>query len=166
MARFVLVDEEREITDPAELTALLDPLGVTYEKWEVEDRVAADASDEEILRAYAPEIERLKTIRGYVKADVVNVDPSIPGLDDLLAKFSAEHIHPDDEVRFTVAGNGIFYVRSGCGAVLAVHVEAGDLLNVPAGTQHWFEVTESRTIRCIRLFNDPAGWACEYVEAS
>ena len=43
-------------------------------------------------------------------------------------------------------------------------MEAGDLINVPKGTLHWFNLCDDRTIRCIRLFEDPAGWAPIYSE--
>ena len=50
-------------------------------------------------------------------------------------------------------------------AVPWIEVEAGDLINVPAGTKHWFNLCDDRHIRCIRLFQDPAGWAPEYVDS-
>ena len=164
MARFTIVDEDREITNADELMLLLEPLGVSHERWDIADRVDVNATDEEILQAFRPEIERLQQREGYVKADVINISPDTPGLDQLLSKFSKEHTHSDDEVRFTVAGQGVFYIRT-VAEVLAVHVEAGDLISVPAGTRHWFTLCNDRTIRCIRLFNDPAGWAAEYVDA-
>ncbi len=164
MARFVSVADDREITDPAEVAAALTPLGVSHEEWEVAGRAGPDATDEEVLEAYNAEIEWLKQNRGYATADVINVNPATPGLDDMMATFSREHTHPDDEVRFTVSGHGVFYVRLESGAVVAAHVEAGDLINVPAGTKHWFELSEDRTIRCIRLFNNPEGWKATFVD--
>jgi 1,2-dihydroxy-3-keto-5-methylthiopentene dioxygenase len=47
--------------------------------------------------------------------------------------------------------------------VFALEVEAGDLINVPAGTRHWFDLCADRTIRAIRLFLDPSGWTPNYV---
>jgi 1,2-dihydroxy-3-keto-5-methylthiopentene dioxygenase len=68
-------------------------------------------------------------------------------------------------VRFTVKGSGVFHIHPKDGPVFAIQVESGDLINVPAGTQHWFDLCNDRTIRCIRLFLDPAGWAPHYVDA-
>ena len=82
----------------------------------------------------------------------------------MLAKFSQEHTHSEDEVRFTVQGSGVFHIHPPEGPVFGVQVESGDLINVPAGTRHWFDLCEDRTIRCIRLFLDPAGWAPHYVD--
>jgi 1,2-dihydroxy-3-keto-5-methylthiopentene dioxygenase len=165
MARIWIQDEQREITDVQEMAAFLAPHGIWYEKWDVEGRIGPDATNEEILAAYAPEIERLKARGGFVTADVINVNPQTPNLDALLAKFSKEHTHSEDEVRFTVKGGGVFHIHPQNGPVFAVQVEAGDLINVPHGTQHWFDLCSDRNIRCIRLFQDPGGWTPHYIES-
>jgi 1,2-dihydroxy-3-keto-5-methylthiopentene dioxygenase len=164
MARIRIADENREITDTQEICDFLRPLGIWYEQWDVAGRLGAEATNEQILAVYAPEIERLKQAGGFVTADVINVTPQTPGLDAMLAKFSKEHTHSEDEVRFTVKGSGVFHIHPPGGPVFAIQVEAGDLINVPKGTQHWFDLCEDRSIRCIRLFQDPSGWTPHYVE--
>ena len=166
MARVFVHDENRDIADPAEIAAYLKPHGIWYEKWDVEGRISPDASNDDVLREYAPEIERLKQSGGYVTADVISVSPETPNLDAMLNKFNKEHTHSEDEVRFTVKGRGVFHIHPESGPVFGIQVEAGDLINVPAGTQHWFDLCNDRTIRCIRLFLDPAGWAPHYLENS
>ena len=164
MARIRIQDEDREITDLQEIRDFLKPFGIWYEKWDVEGRLPAEATNEEILAAYAPEIDRLKAGGGYVTADVINVSPAIPNLDALLAKFSKEHTHSEDEVRFTVKGSGVFHIHPDNGPVFGIQVESGDLINVPKGTQHWFDLCKDRNIRCIRLFQDMSGWSPAYVD--
>lgn len=166
MARVVVPDENRTLTEVAEIREFLAPFGIWYEHWPVAERLPADATNEQILAEFAPEIESLKARGGFVTADVINVNSQTPNLDAMLAKFSQEHTHAEDEVRFTVAGSGVFYIHPTDGPVFAVEVAAGDLINVPRGVQHWFNLCEERAIRCIRLFEDPAGWAPEYVESS
>lgn len=166
MARIRVQDENREITEVAEIREFLKPFGIWFEKWDVEGRIGAEATSEEILAAYAPEIDRLKASGGYVTADVINVSPAIPNLDALLAKFSKEHTHSEDEVRFTVKGSGVFHIHPDSGPVFAIQVESGDLINVPAGTKHWFDLCQDKTIRCIRLFLDASGWTPHYIEGS
>ncbi len=164
MARIRIQDENREITDVAEIREFLAPFGIWYEQWDVAGRIGSEATNEEILSAYAPEIERLKKAGGFVTADVINVSPATPGLDAMLAKFSKEHTHSEDEVRFTVKGSGVFHIHPAGGPVFAIQVEAGDLINVPQGTQHWFDLCSDKTIRCIRLFQDISGWTPHYIE--
>ena len=166
MARIRIQDENREITDMQEIRAYLAPHGIWYEKWDVAGRLPAEATNEQILETYAPEVERLKKAGNFVTADVINVSPATPNLDALLAKFSKEHTHSEDEVRFTVKGSGVFHIHPKNGPVFGIQVESGDLINVPAGTQHWFDLCNDKTIRCIRLFQDQSGWTPQYIENS
>jgi len=166
MARIRIQDENREITDVQEIRDFLKPFGIWYEKWDVAGRIGPEATNEEILTAYAPEIERLKEAGNFVTADVINVSPATPNLDVMLAKFAKEHTHSEDEVRFTVRGSGVFHIHPENGPVFGIQVESGDLVNVPHGTQHWFDLCNDRTIRCIRLFQDQSGWTPHYIENS
>ncbi|HEY1068710.1 MAG TPA: acireductone dioxygenase, partial [Pirellulales bacterium] len=132
MAVVIVRDGERRIEDVSEIRAFLKPYGIWYENWNVGDRVNPDADSAEILAAYAPEIDRLKAQGGYVTADVINVTSATPNLDAMLAKFSKEHTHSEDEVRFIVKGRGVFHVNpKNDDPVFAINVEAGDLINVP-----------------------------------
>ena len=166
MACVHVPDQDREITDVTEMRDFLKPFGIWYEKWDVEGRIGPDATNEEILQAYQPEIDRLKADCGFVTADVINVTPETPGLDEMLAKFDKEHTHSEDEVRFTVKGQGVFHIHPDGGPVFSITVESGDLVNVPNGTKHWFNLCDTRTIRCIRLFEDVSGWTPHYIEDS
>lgn len=166
MASVSIPEQNREITDVTEMREFLKPFGIWYENWELESRVSPDASNEEILSAYEPEIERLKQQGGFVTADVINVNPETPGLDAMLNKFNREHTHGEDEVRFVVKGSGVFHVHPEDGPVFAITVESGDLINVPRGTQHWFNLCKDKMIRCIRLFEDVSGWAPHYMQNS
>ena len=87
MASVSVPDENREITDADEIREFLEPFGLWYEKWDVEGRIGSEATNEEVLEAYAPEIERLKEQGGFVTADIISVNPETPGLDDMLNKF-------------------------------------------------------------------------------
>ena len=164
MAVVSIPDQNRELREPEAIRAFLRPFGIWYEKWDVEGRIDGEADSQAILDAYAPEIERLKREGGFVTADVIAVTPDTPNLDAMLAKFSKEHTHNEDEVRFTVKGRGVFHIHPEGGPVFAVTVESGDLINVPRGTRHWFNLCDDRQIRCIRLFEDPSGWAPHYVD--
>ena len=140
MARIYIQDDNREITDVQEIRQCLEPHGIWYEKWDVAARVDETSTDQDILDAYQPEIDRLKAEHGFVTADVINVRPETPGLDEMLAKFDKEHTHDEDEVRYTVEGSGLFHIHPKSGPVFSVTVEAGDLINVPRGTRHWFNL--------------------------
>jgi len=151
---------DRVIEDEAEIRVSLAALGIDYERWDL-SRVGADASADAVLNAYAVEIERMKQRGGYVTADVIDVYPETPGLDAMLARFDKEHTHSEDEVRFILAGRGIFFLHLG-DEVVSVEVGPGDMLRVPCGTTHWFTLCEDRRIRTIRWFQDTTGWTPNY----
>jgi 1,2-dihydroxy-3-keto-5-methylthiopentene dioxygenase len=144
----------------SEIRSELAALGIDYERWSL-DRVRPDASADEVLAAYAAEIDEMKRRGGYVTADVIDVNPSTPNLETMLAKFDKEHTHSEDEVRFILAGRGIFFLALQKG-VASVEVHPGDMLRVPRGTKHWFTLCEDRRIRAIRWFQDTTGWTPHY----
>ncbi|MCO6511773.1 MAG: cupin domain-containing protein [Aridibacter famidurans] len=166
MATLSIPDENRTITDPQEITEYLAGIGIDYERWDADGmRVGEDASEEEILEAYSYEIEQLKKSGGYVTADVINVSPETPGLEEMLVKFNKEHWHDEDEVRYIVKGHGLFHIAPENGPVAAIEMEAGDLIRVPRGTRHWFDLCADRTVRAIRLFQDASGWTPHYTDS-
>lgn len=165
MAIVTIPDENKTLNDQDAVAKFLSTVGIDYERWEASSPIASDAQSEEILAAYSAEIDKLKAQGGYVTADVIDVNPNTPGLEAMLAKFNREHWHDEDEVRFIIRGRGIFHIHPPDKPVLAIEVEAGDLIRVPRGTLHWFNLCESREISAIRLFQDPAGWAPNYSES-
>ena len=164
MALLSVPDEHRRLSDPAAIAEYLSQRGIAYERW-TPDPLAAGAPADAVLAAYAPKIAELKALGGYVTADVIDVNPSTPGLDGMLAKFNSEHWHDEDEVRLIVEGRGLFHIHPPDGAVFAIEVEAGDLIRVPKGTHHWFDLCVDRRIRAIRLFQDTSGWTPHYTES-
>jgi len=164
MAIVTVPAETRQITDPAEIKAFLAERGLDFAQWPLEDRVDPAADAEDILAAYAPEIDDLKQRGGFVTADVIDVRPETPGLDAMLDKFNKEHTHTEDEVRFTLQGRGVFHINPDDSPVFAIEVHAGDLISVPKGTRHWFDLCGDRRIRAIRLFQDTSGWTPHYID--
>jgi 1,2-dihydroxy-3-keto-5-methylthiopentene dioxygenase len=162
MALVRIPEQNRTLVDRDAIADLLATVGIQYEVWVPEHPTTPEAPAEEILKAYASEIERLKESGGYVTADVINVNAQTPNLDVMLARFSREHWHDEDEVRFIIHGHGLFHIHPKDAPVLAIEVEAGDLIRVPRGTLHWFDLCSDRQIRAIRLFQDPAGWTPHY----
>jgi 1,2-dihydroxy-3-keto-5-methylthiopentene dioxygenase len=158
-------EENRSLHEPDQIRDFLAGIGIDYEQWEPAAEMPRDASAEQILCAYAEQIGQLKARGGYVTADVIDVGPETPGLDAMLARFNTEHWHDEDEVRYIVAGRGLFHVHPQKGPVVAIEVEAGDLIRVPRGTHHWFDLCGDRCIRAIRLFQDTVGWTPHYTNS-
>jgi 1,2-dihydroxy-3-keto-5-methylthiopentene dioxygenase len=165
MAVLRIPDENRSISGKAPVTDYLGNIGIDYEIWEPSRPLSQDAAQDEILDAYSAEIDKLKASGGYVTADVISVNPQTANLEAMLAKFSREHWHDEDEVRFIIQGRGLFHINPKTAPVVAIEVEAGDLIRVPRGTLHWFDLCSDKQIRAIRLFQDPSGWTPKYTES-
>lgn len=165
MALVKIPDENRTLEAPDEVRGFLAGHGITCERWQSERAVASDATADAVLQAYADKVDDLKARGGYTAADVIDVKPDTPNLDAMLAKFSREHWHDEDEVRFIVEGRGLFHISPPAGPVFAIEVEAGDLISVPRGTRHWFDLCADRRIRAIRLFQNTSGWTPHYTDS-
>lgn len=137
------LDSDAEISE-----AELGRVGVLHERLPLDD--------------YQGALDRLKAERGYVSQDIVELRPDMPNLQVVCDKFRPEHLHRDDEVRFVLAGEGIFDIRAADGRWMRLEVEASDLIVVPADLYHRFFLTDRQEIRCVRLFKDAAGWVPEY----
>ena len=162
MAVVTIPDEGRTITDRDQVSSYLASVGIDYDSWPTDVLSGDNPSADVILSAYTSQIERLKAKGGYVTADVIDMHPNTPGLETMLAKFNIEHTHDEDEVRYVVAGRGLFSLHIPERPVINVEVVAGDLLRVPRGVPHWFNLCGERRIRAIRLFQNRNGWIPYY----
>ncbi len=143
------------------IKARLAEVGVDLERWETDQAIDSSAEPEQILDAYASQIERLKREEGYQAVDVVSMVPDHPDKAMFRTKFLAEHTHSEDEVRFFVAGQGLFSLHID-GRVFEVLCGRGDLIRVPANTTHWFDMGPNPEFTAIRLFNNPEGWVANF----
>lgn len=166
MALLHIPDENRSLDDYHRVRDFLKGISIDYERWEPVTEIPLDASAEEILSAYSGQINELKSRGGYLSADVIDVNQNTPGLDSMLSKFSIEHRHDEDEVRYILDGQGLFHIHPDEGPVVAVKVQAGDLIRVPRGMLHWFNLCGDKRIRAIRLFQDMSGWTPHYTYSS
>ncbi len=147
------------ITDRNEAKKFLEKYGLYAEFWLPEN---VNGSIEDPLLRYKNQVEAIKKKFSYASADCCSMNISIPNLDKMLEPFKKEHHHSDDEVRFTVEGEGIFGVNPLTEPPFEIYVSSGDLLVVPANTRHWFELTEKKSICCLRIFKENPRWEAIY----
>ena len=167
MATLFIPDKRETLTDPDAIAAYLKPRGVWFEQWEAGEPLDEAADQEAVLRAYDHCLTPFMQAGGYQTADVICVNPDTPNLPEIREKFLREHTHAEDEIRFFVAGQGYFWFNFDKAGepVVCVKCEAGDLLSVPAGYKHWFDLGEPAYVKAIRIFIDPAGWVPEYTDS-
>jgi 1,2-dihydroxy-3-keto-5-methylthiopentene dioxygenase len=156
----------------SDISRELAPLNIQLNSWPVGDNqelrnllaqdILNDSEKEQVLQALDRYFEKLKQTAGYHSRDLIALHPEIPNLDTMLSKFYQCHTHADDEVRYIVAGEGIFgFVRPG-GDQVELTVEAEEYINVPANSEHWFYLTANRRIKAVRYFSSTEGWVPEY----
>ena len=159
-------------SDPADISRELESLGVKLDTWSIgEDTelkallakaALSDQQKEQVLAGLDHYFKDLQQAKGYQTRDLIVLHADTPNLDDILAKFDRTHTHADDEVRYIVDGDGVFgFVRSDDSQV-ELTVVAGEYINVPAGTEHWFVMTEAKRIKAVRYFTGTDGWTPEY----
>ena len=58
-------------------------------------------------------------------------------------------------------GAGLFCLHIG-DEVYQVLCEKNDLISVPAGTPHWFDMGSEPNFTAIRIFDNPEGWVAQF----
>jgi len=170
----IIASDGTETTDFPGIGARLARLGITLNSWPAPNGARAqtllaqqslnDGEKEELLGLVQNRFDELKQSHGYRTRDLIVIHEDIPGIDAMLAKFDKIHYHTDDEVRYILAGRGYFGFVEPDGKQFLLEVSAGDYINVPANTEHWFEMKDSRRIKAVRYFIDTAGWAPVYTQ--
>lgn len=152
--------------DEQTITEVLKGVGVDFRRWELRVQVTPDTADADLLAAYRTEIDRLCELHDLTLVDLARLSPpeDPEGQEraaQARAKFLDEHRHDEDEVRFFAHGTGCFYLHLDR-QVHAVVCEAGDLLSVPAGTRHWFDMGPRPDFAAIRFFQKEDGWVGDF----
>ena len=146
-----------QIDDIDTITARLADIGVEFERWEASAELAPDADADTVKQAYANQIEKLNQRYDFQTVDVVSMHPQHPDKVAMRDKFLHEHSHADFEVRFFVDGAGLFNLHTN-DRVYALLCTRGDLISVPAGMLHWFDMGPEPFFKAIRFFIQPEGW--------
>lgn len=159
-------------SDLKDISRELAPLNVELKDWSVgEDSqlrslLARESLNEEekeqVLQGLDTYFQQLQQTQGYQSRDLIVLHSQIPQLDTLLSKFDRCHTHADAEIRYIIDGEGIFgFVRPN-GSQVELTIQPEEYINVPAGTEHWFRLTNSKRIKAIRYFTTTEGWTPEY----
>ena len=144
-------------SDAIEIAEELAVIGVGFEQWEASHPVQPGDAPDTIMAAYREDIDRIVYANGFRSVDVVSIAPTIENPEAVRAKFLEEHFHKEDEVRFFVAGSGLFtlHVKDNVYEILC---EAGDLISVPDRMTHWFDMGPEPSFVAIRFFTEADGW--------
>ncbi len=150
-----------ETGDGDRIAAELAKAGVRFERWAADAELPHGADQETVIAAYRSSIDRLIAECGYQSVDVIRLERGTPNTEPMRKKFLDEHQHSEDEVRFFVEGRGAFYLHVGDRVYQTICVK-GDLISVPAGTKHWFDMGADPEFTAVRLFINPDGWVANF----
>lgn len=166
MAILTIPSEGKTITNVNEIRSFFNAREIYFDQWHCDVVFEDTATQEEILAAYNKDLEPFMKNGGYQTADVISINKLTENYDAIRAKFLAEHTHSEDEIRFFVDGQGLFWFNLENEPVFNLLCEKGDLISVPAGTKHWFDAGETNPfVKAIRIFIDMSGWVPHYTES-
>ena len=151
------------LTHAEDIASTLAVHNVRFEQWTANVRLQAGASEEDLLAAYQPQIAALMNQNGYLFVDVLSIDSAHPQLAELRAQHLRERRHGEDVARCFIAGRGLFSLHIE-DHVYAVLCEKGDLIVIPAGIRHWFDLGEQPYLVMIRMFNTAEDWPANFTD--
>jgi 1,2-dihydroxy-3-keto-5-methylthiopentene dioxygenase len=163
MAILSIPDSNIQINNPSDIKKFMNDRNIFFDQWSCDVVFQDTATTEEILKAYEKDLTPFMKEGGYETADVISINKLTENYDAIRAKFLAEHTHSEDEIRFFVDGQGIFWFHLEGEPIFNLLCQKGDLISVPAGTKHWFDAGENDPfVKAIRIFIDMSGWIPEY----
>lgn len=165
MTTLYLAKKEQNITDFHEIQQYLKTKGIAFAKWQAEFELKDSDDQETILKAYQHELRPFMEKNGFKSADVINVHAGTPNIESIREKFLQEHTHSEDEVRFFVDGEGLFWFNFGDDEVVCLTCTRGDFLSVPKGQKHWFDLAPKYFVKAIRIFSNTDGWVANYTQS-
>ena len=155
-----------KIVNPSEIVQFFNERGIFFDQWDCNVVFDDSASQEEILAAYSKDLNPFMKDGGYQTADVISINSLTENYDAIRSKFLSEHTHSEDEIRFFVDGQGLFWFNLESEPLFNLLCEKGDLISVPAGTKHWFDAGEKNPfVKTIRIFIDMSGWIPQYTNS-
>jgi 1,2-dihydroxy-3-keto-5-methylthiopentene dioxygenase len=171
MAYVTVEGTDRVYRADDEVREFLRGFGIDFEHWSLDsvprsllDKAQLTPEDKQaLLDSLSGHIDEAKKRAGYQSADVVCLWPEFPNLDKILEPFKREHYHTENEIRFVADGHGTFSINPRDGRpVFHISMQPGELISVPAGTWHWFNLNEDRRIKAVRIFESMEGWEAFY----
>ncbi len=168
------LEDDTIYTCGSDIQRELAPLNIQINSWKIgsdtklnsllAQNMLSDGEKDYVLEGLDKYFQKLAATDGYQERDLIVLHSNIPNLDAILSKFDKTHTHADPEVRYIIAGEGIFGFIRPDGSQVELTVQPEDYINVPSGVEHWFYLTSSRQIKAIRYFTTTEGWVPEYTD--
>jgi 1,2-dihydroxy-3-keto-5-methylthiopentene dioxygenase len=155
----------------SDITRKLAPLNVQLNHWPTGDNpqlqsllaqeILNEKEKEQVLTSLDGYFEELKSTAGYQSREFAVLYPGSPDV-ELLSRFDKIHTHADDEGAYIIDGEGIFGFVKPDGTQMELTVQAGEYINMPANTEHWFYMIPPHRIKAICYFSGTESWVPHY----
>lgn len=150
---------QKVLNHQEDIAATLAERGVTFARLQVPVPIVPGAEAQAMITALQPQIDALRGAAGNeALPQVISVGRDHPQKTGLREQWLQEQFHEADEVRFFVSGRGLFCLHVD-DYVYALLCERNDVVSVPAGLRHWFDLGEHPHLVVIRIFSSAGGVA-------
>uniref|UniRef100_A0A8R7QTM5 1,2-dihydroxy-3-keto-5-methylthiopentene dioxygenase n=1 Tax=Triticum urartu TaxID=4572 RepID=A0A8R7QTM5_TRIUA len=82
----------------------------------------------------------------------------LANFEEKLKNFFTEHMHADEETRYSLEGGGYFDVRDKDDKWLRIWIKEGDIIVLPAGIYHRFTLDAANHVKLMKLFLGEPVW--------
>ena len=145
------------LTHFEDIAATLVERGVGFERWPASVRVEPGTAEQEVLAAYREALDQLSVERGHGSFAVLSRKGSFADID---ANLPEEQRLDAAQAHWFVAGRGLLYLHID-DYVYGLVCERHDLVSLPAGIAHWFDMGERPNLLAIRLSGKDAAQAAK-----
>ncbi|MBP1125340.1 MULTISPECIES: acireductone dioxygenase [Pseudomonas] len=144
------------LTHADDIASTLADHGVRFERWQP-GPLERGASEAQMIAACQPQIDAL----GYSAVEVFSVGSDQPHPQALRARHLKARCYSEDHARLFIAGQGLYTLQVG-DYLYAVRCEKNDLLVIPAGLSHGFDIGENPCCVTLCLSNSVQGLTPEF----
>ncbi len=143
-----------ELFDPDAITALLGAKDILWEKVATMPPSIDDAQS--AIELNQPCVDALSARFSCHHTDIVHVNQHTSR-----PRVLQEHSHADGEIRLFIEGSATFLFPFDT-QIIALTMEAGELIFIPGGQKHGFDMGKAPFYTAIRFFKYASGWQAKY----
>lgn len=116
----------------------------------------------QVLQILKTQFEALRLKSGYQWRDFMVLHPGSPHLYAVFTQSNRCHTHTEAEVLHVLAGECVFGLIGPDQSQIQLLVEAEELIEIPAGIEHWFYLGPGLHLKAVRYYTRVEGWVPRY----
>ncbi|MGE6790968.1 acireductone dioxygenase apoprotein [Pseudomonas guineae] len=135
-----------------DIASTLAAVGVQFSQVPLQQPVIAGTASAELMTANHAQINQLLTAHGYASAEILSLCDERGEGSELARALRQEQACQPAHLHYYLAGRGLLALHIG-EYVYGLLCEKGDLVQLSAGTAHWFDAGEYPRFAVLRLFD-------------